>query len=67
MSAKSCLLRSKPHDFSTSPGEEWSASAIVRRYAQMQLPEFTRSTTLRWTVLVAGVFAAFTVALLGFV
>jgi signal transduction histidine kinase len=33
----------------------------------MQWPEFTRSTTLRWTVLVAGIFAAFTIALLGFV
>jgi signal transduction histidine kinase len=33
----------------------------------MQLPEFTRSTTMRWTVLVAGIFAAFTVALLVFV
>ncbi len=33
----------------------------------MQLPEFTRSTTLRWTLLVAAIFAAFIVALLGFV
>jgi signal transduction histidine kinase len=33
----------------------------------MQLPEFTRSTTLRSSVLVAGIFAAFIVALLGFV
>jgi signal transduction histidine kinase len=33
----------------------------------MQLPEFMRSTTLRWTFLVAGIFAAFIVALLGFV
>jgi signal transduction histidine kinase len=33
----------------------------------MQLPEFTRLTTLRWTFLVAGIFATFTVALLGFV
>ena len=33
----------------------------------MQLPEFTRSTTLRWTVLVAAIFAAFIVAMLGFV
>jgi signal transduction histidine kinase len=33
----------------------------------MQLPEFTRSTTLSWTFLVAGLFAAFIVALLGFV
>jgi hypothetical protein len=33
----------------------------------MQLPEFTRSTTLRWTFLLAGLFAAFIVALLGFI
>ncbi len=33
----------------------------------MQLREFTRSTTLRWTLLVAGLLAAFIVALLGFV
>jgi signal transduction histidine kinase len=33
----------------------------------MQLPAFTRSTTLRWTFLVAGIFAAFIIALLGFV
>jgi hypothetical protein len=25
----------------------------------MQLPEFTHSTTLRWTLLVAGTFVAF--------
>jgi signal transduction histidine kinase len=33
----------------------------------MRLPEFTRLTTLWWTLLVAGLFAAFIVALLGFV
>jgi signal transduction histidine kinase len=33
----------------------------------MQLSEFVRSSTLRWTVLVAGLFAAFIVVLLGFV
>ncbi|MET4279558.1 Na+-translocating ferredoxin:NAD+ oxidoreductase RnfG subunit, partial [Bradyrhizobium sp. F1.2.2] len=33
----------------------------------MQLPEFLRSNRLRWTVLVTGIFAAFTVVLLGFV
>ena len=44
-----------------------SAFAILRRDKLMRLPEFTRSTTMRWTVLVAGIFAAFTVALLGFV
>jgi signal transduction histidine kinase len=33
----------------------------------MHLPALTRSTTLRWSLLVAGIFAAFTVTLLGFV
>jgi signal transduction histidine kinase len=33
----------------------------------VQLPEFARSTTLRWTLLTAGIFAAFIVAMLGFV
>jgi signal transduction histidine kinase len=33
----------------------------------MQLPWSVRSTTFRWTFLVAGAFAVFTVALLGFV
>jgi hypothetical protein len=44
-----------------------SASVIVRRNSLMQLPEFTRSTTLRWTFLVAGLFADFIVALLGYI
>src|SRR5216684_70150 len=42
-------------------------SVIFRRIDLMQLPEFMRSTTLRWTFLVAGIFAAFIVALLGFI
>jgi signal transduction histidine kinase len=33
----------------------------------MRLSEFTRSTTLRWTLVVAWIFTAFVVALLGFV
>jgi signal transduction histidine kinase len=33
----------------------------------MQLPEFARSTTLQWTLLVAALFAGFVIALLGFV
>jgi signal transduction histidine kinase len=33
----------------------------------MQLPEFGRSTTLRWTLVVAWMLAAFVIALLGFV
>ena len=44
-----------------------SASVIVRRNNLMQLREFTRSTTLRRTFLVAGLFAAFILALLGFI
>src|ERR1700692_4363036 len=43
------------------------APPIVRRNNLMQLPEFTRSTTLRWSFLVAGLFAAFIVTLLGFI
>jgi signal transduction histidine kinase len=67
MSTKSCLLRSTARNHSPGRSEEGSGFAILRRVSLMQLPEFTRSTTMRWTVLVAGIFAAFTVALLGFV
>jgi signal transduction histidine kinase len=42
-------------------------SVIFRRIDLMQLPEFMRSTTLRWTFFVVGIFAAFIVALLGFI
>src|SRR5258708_12871681 len=42
-------------------------SELFRRIDLMQLPEFMRSTTLRWTFLVAGIFAAFIIALLGFI
>ena len=44
-----------------------SACAISRRDDLMQLSEFARSTTLRWTLLVAGIAAIFIVALLGFI
>ena len=67
MSTKSCLLRSTARNHSPGRADEGSAFAILRRDNLMQVPEFTRSTTMRWTVLVAGIFAAFTVALLGFV
>jgi signal transduction histidine kinase len=67
MSTKSCLLRSTARNDSPGRAEEGSAFAILRRDSLMQLPDFMRSTTMRWTVLVAGIFAAFTVALLGFV
>ena len=67
MSTKSCLLRSTARNHSPGRAEEGSAFAIPWRDNLMQLPDFTRSTTMRGTVLVAGIFAAFTVALLGFV
>jgi signal transduction histidine kinase len=44
-----------------------SAFVISRRDSPMHLAEFTHSTTLRWTLLMAGIFAAFIIALLGFV
>jgi signal transduction histidine kinase len=49
------------------PAERWSASAISRGKHLMVLPEFTRSTSLRWAALVATIFATFIVALLAFV
>src|ERR1700731_763300 len=58
MSTKSCLLRSKLINLPPGPAETGDV---------FQLPEFTRSTTLRWTALVAAIFVAFTAALLGFV
>src|SRR5882757_10301616 len=47
--------------------ETWCASVISGRSNFMQLPELARSTTLQWTLLVAGLFAGVIVALLGFV
>lgn len=44
-----------------------NASVFFRRNNLMQLLKFARSTTLWWTLLVATLFAAFVVALLGFV
>ena len=67
MSTKSCELFSTLRDHSPGPAEEWSNSAIFRRDNVMHWPEFMRSNRLRWTVLVTCIFAAFTVALLGFV
>jgi signal transduction histidine kinase len=67
MSTKSCLLRSTARNHSPGRAEEGSGFAILRRDSLMRLPELTRSTTVRWTVLAAGILAAFTVALLGFV
>src|SRR6202000_1074466 len=49
------------------PAERSSAGVTVRGKKLMQLPEFGRSTTLRWTLVVAWMFAAFVVSLLGFV
>src|ERR1700748_2993740 len=65
LSTQSCELRSSNHF--PAHAEELNASAIFMRNITTRLPEFARSTTLRWTVLVAVIFVAFTVALLGFV
>jgi len=67
MSTKLCLLRSKPINYSPRQAEVGGVCSLLGRNNPMHLPEFTRSTTLRWTVLVVGIFAVFTVALLGFV
>src|SRR5258708_19334307 len=66
MLTKSWPFRPRPRKYSPWQGEKYRASVIFWRN-NLQLPEFTRSTTLRWTLLVAGIFAAFTVALLAFV
>src|SRR6202034_2280340 len=53
------------------PAERWSACLrarlIFRGTNLMPLREVGRSTTLRWTLVVAWMFAAFVVALFGFV
>jgi signal transduction histidine kinase len=67
MLTKSWPLRSKPREHSQGHAEWHGVSAISRWNELTQLPGFTRSTTLRWTLLVAGMFAVLTVALLGFV
>ena len=67
MSTKSCPLRSAAPDCFPKHAEEGHAFEMLQQGKLMQWPEFTRSTTMRWTVLVAGIFAAFIVALLGFV
>src|SRR5882757_6147857 len=67
MSTESCELVSRLRSHPPGRAEQWSISAIFRRDNVMQLPQFMRSNRLRWTVLVTCIFAAFTVALLGFV
>jgi signal transduction histidine kinase len=67
MLTKAWPLRSRPRKHSPRQAENWNASVIARGKNLMQLPEFARSTTLRWTVLVAAIFAAIIVAMLGFV
>src|SRR5258708_19070601 len=66
MLTKSWPFRPRPRKYSPWQGEKYRASVTFWRN-NLQLPEFTRSTTLRWTLLVAGIFIAFTVAFLAFV
>ena len=63
MLTKSLLPYSRPPKHVPGSAENWSS----RGKLSMQLPEFMRSTTLWWTAVVAMTFAAFLVALLGFV
>src|ERR1700710_1109611 len=67
MSRKAWPLRSDPRKYSPRQAEDRNASVIARGKNLMQLPGFARSTTLRWTVLVAAIFAAIIVAMLSFV
>jgi signal transduction histidine kinase len=67
MVMKAWPLHSRSRTGSPGPAGNWNIFAISRGMRPMQLPEFTRSTTLRWTALVAAIFAAFIVAMLGFV
>jgi signal transduction histidine kinase len=67
MLAKAWPLRSDPRKYSPRQAEDRNASVIARGNNLMQLPGFARSTTLRWTVLVAAIFAAIIVAMLSFV
>jgi signal transduction histidine kinase len=67
MLTKSWPLPSKPREPSQGDAEKAGVPAISRWNDLAQLPWFTGSTTLWRTVLLAGLFAAFTIALLGFV
>jgi signal transduction histidine kinase len=67
MSTKSWPDRSEPRKYSPSQAEQWSSSVNLRPERLIHLSDFARSSTLRWTLLVAGIFAAFMVALLGFI
>jgi signal transduction histidine kinase len=67
MLTKAWPLHSKPRKYSPRQAENRNAAVVSRGTNLMQLPEFTRSTTLRWTVLVAAIFTAFIIAILGFV
>ena len=60
---KSLLPYPRPSKHVQWSAENWSS----RGKLSMQLPEFMRSTTLWWTVVVAMTLAALIVALLGFV
>jgi signal transduction histidine kinase len=67
MLTKSWPVGAEPREYSPRQAETGSASVILSRKSRMRLAEFTRLTTLRWTALVAGIFAVFIIALLGFI
>lgn len=60
---KELMVTNSSPGFAGLPERQEEASKNDR----MQLPEFARSTTLQWTLLVAGFLAGITIGLLGFV
>jgi signal transduction histidine kinase len=67
MLTKLSPLCPEPPESARRPAENLSSSVPSRGRHLVRLPGFTRSTTLRWTVLVASIFSTFIVAMLGFV
>ena len=74
MSTKSWPAHSKPRkcsagqaNYSATQAGQSSDSGALRTKIPGQLSGFARSTTLRWSLLVAGLFGGFIVALLGFI
>jgi signal transduction histidine kinase len=67
MLTKTYPLRSKSRNYSSMKSGKWRAVVLARGKNLFQWSEFVRSTTLRWTALLAALFATFVVAMLGFV
>jgi signal transduction histidine kinase len=64
---KASSPHSKPRRYSPRQAGNGNTAVVSRGTNLMRLREFVRSTTLRWTVLVAAIFTALTMAMLGFI